>query len=178
MWKWRWNSFIKNIDIKWTLVTEVSWEVHMWERHDGILPGEQNLCFWQGPDNGLRSRRGRCSGSTSQAPSTPACACPTSAVLIHGIFKVFNFNYNLFSLEFFFKVLIISVSKILQIWFSCLMFEHLSVIRIMQDVIEGLWLHVTEHRLQADHSKKFHVQKALHGKPRAHFFKCIKMTQF
>ena len=29
----------------------------------------------------------------------------------------------------------------------------------MQDVIEGLWLHVTEDRLQADHSKKFHFQK-------------------
>ena len=36
---------------------------------------------------------------------------------------------------------------------------HLSVIRIMQDVIEGLWLHVTEDCLQADHSKKFHFQK-------------------
>ena len=82
------------------------------------------------------------------------------------------------SLEFFLKVLIISlISKILQIWFCCLML-HLSVIRIMQDVIEGLWLHVTEHRLQADHSKKFHFKKTLHGKPRGHFFKCIKMTQF
>ena len=55
---------------------------------------------------------------------------------------------------------------------------HLSVIRIMQDVIEGLWLHVTEDRLQADHSKKNHFQKTLHGKPRGQFFKCMKMTQF
>ena len=27
MWKWRWNSFIKNTDIKWISVTEVSLEV-------------------------------------------------------------------------------------------------------------------------------------------------------
>ena len=54
--------------------------------------------------------------------------------------------------------MIISVSTILQIWFSCLML-HLSVIRVMQDVIEGLWLHVTEDRLQADHSKKITFKK-------------------
>ena len=95
MWKWRWHSSIKNTDIKWTLAIEVSWEVHKWERHDGVLPGEQNLCFWQGPDNGLRSRRGRCSGSTSPAPLTPACACPMS--------EVFNFNHNLLYISWIFS---------------------------------------------------------------------------
>ena len=135
----------------------------IWERHGGILPGEQNLCFWQGPDNGLRSRRGRCSGSTSPAPSTPACACPMS--------EVFNFNHNLLHISWIFSQSFdhqFDFQNFANLVF-CLM-PHLSVIRIMQDVIEGLWLHVTEHRLQADHSKKCHVKTTLHGKPRAQFF--------
>ena len=94
-------------------------------------PAAQSLDFSRGQDSGWRSRRGRCWGSTSPAPSTRACACPRSetwpAFILSSGFVQNPVLSNVF---------------------------HLSVIWIMKDIVEDFRLDITEHRLQPNHSKE------------------------